>query len=83
MTLHCDLGALLVLCDTVNVVFLEWSVLLVSEGVAPTVSSNVPIFLYTKLKKVVYCIVALCIAALCIAYCCIPRPQSTMDVTNF
>ena len=23
------------------------------------------------------------IVALCIAYCCIPRPQSTMDVTNF
>ena len=40
VTLHCDLGALLVLCDTVNVVFRVWSVLLISEGVTSTVSSN-------------------------------------------
>ena len=36
-------------------------------------------FLYTpNQKKAVFRIVELCIA-----YCCIPRPQSTMDVTNF
>ena len=37
------------------------------------------IFVYTSnSKKVVFWIVVLCIA-----YCCIPRPQSTMAVTNF